>query len=194
MQRGLIGALIGGLIGGLIWFCIGYFAEVSIGIIAWGVGALVGTGMLLTKRGAPAAASGWASAGIAVLALFLAKFAIVDTVIHKKLATSFSIDREFILVGFANDFASEAQDAGKTLEWPAGMNYDNAEKPEHYPADIWKQAEEKWASISEDEQKEMIESANEALQDAQSASMASIRWEVFSNRIRRLISFGLCWR
>ncbi len=190
MLRGVIGALIGGLVGGVIWFCIGYFAEVNIGLVAWGVGALVGTGMLLTKRGAPQATSGWVAAGVAVLTLFTAKFAIVDAVLKKKVGGPLTVDREFFVVRFADEIAQEAEDAGKTLDWPQGVTSETAEKPEHYPKDVWKQAEDEWEALSDTEREEQIETLNDTLSDAHDTSIAAMRWEVF---FRSYSPFDILW-
>jgi hypothetical protein len=52
MIPGIIGAAIGGLVGAILWAVVIFFAQKEIGIIAWGVGGLVGFGgLLLGARG-----------------------------------------------------------------------------------------------------------------------------------------------
>ena len=59
----MIGALVGGVVGGLIgaaaWAAVTYFSGWEIGLIAWGIGGLVGLGVHLgtRRRGGIAAAS-----------------------------------------------------------------------------------------------------------------------------------------
>jgi hypothetical protein len=52
MIPGIIGAAIGGLVGAILWAAVIFLAQREIGIIAWGVGVLVGFGgLVLGARG-----------------------------------------------------------------------------------------------------------------------------------------------
>ncbi len=75
----LLGGLVGGLIGATIWILIGYFANAEVGIVAWGIGFLVGGGVryggYLTDK-EEGAGEGIASAGLAIATILAAKFVV----------------------------------------------------------------------------------------------------------------------
>lgn len=71
---------VGALIGGGIWFAVGWYMDLEIGYVAWGIGALCGFGMLL-GNGQPNRFGGLIAAGIAALAITAAKAAIFVAVI-----------------------------------------------------------------------------------------------------------------
>ena len=70
--QGTIGASIGAILGALIWYGIIYFTEYEIGIVAWGIGALVGFGAAVC--GGEGLLMGGISALLALLSISLGKF------------------------------------------------------------------------------------------------------------------------
>jgi hypothetical protein len=77
----MIGAFIGGLVGGVIgagiWAAIVYFTGFEIGIVAWGIGLLVGFGALVLSGGRAGAAGGVIAAVLALGAVLLGKVLVV---------------------------------------------------------------------------------------------------------------------
>ncbi|MEM6313000.1 MAG: hypothetical protein AAF743_02890 [Planctomycetota bacterium] len=68
------------LAGGVVWFLISFYGNFEIGIVAWGIGFLAGTGFLL-GAGKAEIGNGIVAAGIALGVILLAKLAVISFVI-----------------------------------------------------------------------------------------------------------------
>lgn len=158
MVKGLIGALIGGVIGAAIWAAVGYFTGYEVGWIAWGVGALAGFGMAVGAKDDSSAVTGAIAAAVAIGSILAGKYAvahfIVDREITKIAAEMGPVTMEDAKIHMADQLVHEYEGAGKPLAWPEGMTYEDAEQPDHYPKDLWKDLETRWASMEPAKQEE----------------------------------------
>ncbi len=181
MGKGIIGGLIAAVIGAGVWAAIAYYTGYEIGWIAWGIGALVG--FVAAKAAGDAAGDGLGivAAVIAVLAILGGKYATGYALTQKFVASAPApvFDDAFFQVMQATEVAEEWQDAGKTLNWPAGMDLETAEAKEHFPADVWKEAMKRWDETPAEE-RARIETAMEKDYAQYKATIAtSVSWDAF---------------
>ncbi|MEM0896861.1 MAG: hypothetical protein AAGJ79_08230 [Verrucomicrobiota bacterium] len=84
--KGLIVAVVAGVVGAIIWGAIGFFTGYEIGIVAWGVGLLIGFAVAAVGEASPT--SGIMCAVVALLSILGGK----------ALAVKFSLDKEIVSV------------------------------------------------------------------------------------------------
>lgn len=151
MIKAIIGGLIGGAIGAAIWASISYFADRELGIVAWGVGVLVGMGTAMFAGNSVSPLTGAAAALIALGSIAGGKFAAVHIVadkvktdVHAKIV----IGEEHALTGIADQLAEEAEKAGKKVDWPKGMNREEASEEKDFPPAMWADAKARWTAMS----------------------------------------------
>lgn len=149
----IVAGLAAGVVGALAWAAIAYYAHVQLGILAWGIGGLVGVAVAVACKGETDSLTGAIAAVIALGAIlggkYMAAMAIAsDYTPNLAAATTDAEAKEFLAIRIARG----AEDAGRTLKWPEGKNLDSAERLEDYPKDVVKEAEEKWAAMSPEEQ------------------------------------------
>lgn len=229
----LIGASIGGIVGAFAWAMVGVMFGLEVGYLAIGVGFLCGLGAALGARSKAGLISGLVASGVAILAIAVGKFAVMQVAIENattqvqstmqsqaadpnqpwytdeelllELVMNDTIERESngerllwprrrswnnadsfndfpssvrtpirlrwermsaeerealkndtmrdnMVASIADDIAVERMDAGESLAWPAGMNYEEAFTIEHYPPDVAKEAGTRWDSMPREEQ------------------------------------------
>lgn len=61
---------------------------------------------------------------------------------------------EFLVMQLADEIADERLQEGQTLAWPGGRTLETARRSWHYPADVWSEAEARWAAMTPAEQTE----------------------------------------
>lgn len=149
VARGFFGGVVGGVIGAAAWGAIAYFTHYELGVVAWVVGAAVGYGvsMGMEGKGRPA---------VGVLAAFLA-FA---SIFGGKLATAHFAAQDYIhdsgkdwdetdaFQCFVDKVALEYEGNGSDLSAPRG--------DEAYPPEVVKEAEGRWAGMSESERESFM--------------------------------------
>ncbi|MGH7243494.1 MAG: hypothetical protein ACREJD_08775 [Phycisphaerales bacterium] len=152
MVKGIIGGLIGGAIGAAIWAAIAYFAHVQSGLVAIGVGALVGCGTFMFAGNDVSPVTGAAAALIALASIAAGKylavhayFANVSGVAHKAL----TVDENMALIHISRQVAEEWEKGGKKLEWPKGSDIDDATEEAEFPKGVWADAKGRWNAMSE---------------------------------------------
>jgi hypothetical protein len=170
MLKGIIGGLIGGVIGAAIWAAIAHFTNRELGIVAWGVGVLVGMGTAMCAGNSVSPLTGAAAALIALGSISGGKFAVVHSIagkvksdIHAKIV----IGEDQAIVGIADQLAEETETAGKKLEWPKGMNREEASEQQDFPPALWTDAKARWTAMPAADQ----ESYKKALADHVHASV-----------------------
>lgn len=104
------GAIIAGVIGALVWGGISFATGYEIGYVAWGIGFLVGFGVVLTGGGSPMA--GIMSAVVALLAILGGK----------ALAVKFEVDKTINEVA-AQTFSEYERSAAKYAALEEGASY-----------------------------------------------------------------------
>jgi len=106
----IVGAIVAGIIGALIWGAISFFTGYEIGYVAWGIGFLVGMGVVVTGGGSPMA--GIMSAVVALVAILGGK----------ALAVKFEIDKSINEVA-TQSFSEYEQSAAKYAALEEGASY-----------------------------------------------------------------------
>lgn len=164
----VVGGLIGGAVGAFIWAAVVYFTEYEIGWIAWGVGGLVGYGVAAGNRGAArsSTAAGVLAVAISAVAILAGKYAGVQLVMPSDdeilaMATAGFEEEDYVISYVADDVAAEYEAAGLPVSWPSGVDPTNASASPDYPADVWAEAEARWAELT-DEQRNVFRDQLEA--------------------------------
>jgi len=151
MVKGIIGGLIGGVIGAVIWAAIAHFTDREFGIVAWGVGVLVGVGTSVLAGNDVSPVTGAAAAVIALGSIAGGKFAVIHamagqakTEIHAKV----QIDENSALIAISDQLAEEAENSGKKLDWPKDSSRAKASEEKEFPPAIWADAKARWTAMS----------------------------------------------
>ena len=155
---GIIGGVLAGAIGATIWAAIAYFTGYEIGYVAWGVGALVGFGCVLGARsGSPAL--GVMAVVITLVSIVAGKYAAVKFSVQNELSSEVLQnalneleDDEVVISYLADEIVTEQEALGRDIEWPNGVDPEEATRESDYPRDIWKQATRQWNDKSLEEQ------------------------------------------
>ncbi len=164
MFRWILGGLIGGAAGVVIWVLVGYLSQYEVGWIAWGVGFLVGVGV---RYGAylggqdEGLAQGLLASVMAIGSIVVAKYMLFSILVGgadaeglREIVGEIRYDDEAMIASIADDVAQEMMDSGRTVNWPAGMTYEEAIRKADYPAELWRQAETRWNQLGAEEQQE----------------------------------------
>jgi hypothetical protein len=155
----IAGGAIAGTIGALVWAGIALFTGYELGWIAWGIGGLVGFGVLVGSAGEKSSASGVVAVVLAVLTLLGAKYVTVqmllgdDTQITEAFVSGLQ-DDELVVSYLADDVAAQFADEGRPVNWPAGVDPSQATTRVEYPPDVWAVAQERWNGMSQTEREQ----------------------------------------
>lgn len=153
MAKAVVGGAVGGALGAAVWAAVSYFTNFEIGWIAWGIGALVGAGTAMGAGAAAGPPTGTAAAVIAVLAVLAGKYAAVDLAVRAHLPQmlaqmqSIEVTDESMQIRLADEVVAEFEQAGKPLNWPAGMTVEEADEQADYPPDAWAEMTRRWEAI-----------------------------------------------
>lgn len=155
----LIGGSIAGLVGALLWGGIIYFTEYEIGILAWGIGGLVGLGVALPAGDNADTLSGITAAFISIVCIFAGKmFAawLFLAVIWPNNLGDIELTDEDMIAQIADLIVEERENLGEQLVWPSEDEQygDDGEfvLAKSYPAGVWDEAKTRWESLSPEEQ------------------------------------------
>lgn len=156
MVKGLIAGLIAGVVGSAAWAALTYFSHREYGILAWGIGVLVGFAVSKAMSKEASAASGILAAVIALCTIAGGKYAAVALVVDKTVGAARTHLTELgepeAKIRLADQLVEEYQAAGKPVEFAAGVeSVEDATEPEHYPKELWTDLESRWASLSQSE-------------------------------------------
>jgi hypothetical protein len=196
------GGVIAGSIGALIWAGIAYSTGYEVGWVAWGVGGLVGLGVILGNGGTRSQAAGILAVVVTILALVAAKYTTVQLI----LADGFEIedallsglqDDELVVSYMADEVVIEFMTDDKPVNWPAGVDPSQAATQVEYPADVWAIAQSRWDAMPLSEREDyrgelqQMVTANLALTlDEMRGEMAQVGF-VGSFGLMDIIFFGL---
>lgn len=159
---GLIGGAIAGAIGAAIWAGISYGTGYEIGWIAWGVGGLVGLGVAAGWRGGGAPA-GLLAVLLALASILAGRYAAVQLMVKKELGSEAQVmeqlraeldDPEYLLSYVADDVVDEYHADGKAVNWPSGVDPEEAAERSDYPPDVWADAQARWNAMTSQERTE----------------------------------------
>jgi len=183
-----LGAALGGVVGAGVWAAVAYFLNLELGWIAWAIGGLVGFGARLLAPQQLSFASGAGAAVIAVAAIVGGKYLTVDLLVGREFGKVESevatMSDEMPTTALAQAVVEEYEQAGQHVRWPEGHEAEEIEGAESYPADVWTEAESRYAALSPAEQAEM----KEAMRKEFLASMALYRDQAKSEGFRESFS------
>lgn len=181
-MRAVIGGLIGGAIGALAWAGVVVFTGYEVGWIAWGVGGLVGYGVAKgNEDGARSStAAGTLAVVIAALAIVAGKYAGIQSVMPSddEIMAMFTANfesEEYLISYVADEVVAEYVAAGLGVDWPAGVDPSQAAYEVDYPADVWAEADARWAARSEQERTDFRAAREAETMASVSESMPEIR-------------------
>ena len=164
----LTGGAIAGLVGAAVWAGIAYGTGYEIGWIAWGIGLLVGLGVVVGGK-SPGVAGAVLAVVITVGSILLGKYATVELLLNKELANaSADLSKEYTeenYISFLADLiVAEREENGEPVDWPAGVDPSEAMVERDYPADVWREANAKWAELPEERREEFKKAVLEQMQ------------------------------
>lgn len=182
MLKGIVWAVIGGCIAAAAWALIAFYTNYEAAVVALGVGVLVGKGMQYGLTQPSGRTSGAAAGLIALIAIAAGKLATVELLVKEhmeKSAQQYPVNDETckIQIGFA--LVEEREQQGKKLAWPDGMNSEKVEKPQDFPAEIWKDAQAEWAGLTDEERAAYLKQTQEAYDQYNSQVTSDARTQGF---------------
>lgn len=194
MVKGLIASLVAAAVGAAAWAAIAYFAHRELGILAWGVGLLVGFAMALGVGAKATPASGVLAAVVAVLSIVGGKYAAAYFVVQHEVAGLTSggqkITDHDVKIQIADEIVHEREAAGKRVEFPRGLTMETAEKKEDYPSDIWNETEQRWKDLTPAERQDAIRSLEDFRRTVLTLHGSDIRNAMFRDSFS---PFDLLW-
>ena len=172
----VVGALVAGVIGATVWAAIGFFTGFELGILAWGIGGLVGVGALIGARGDGNLWVGCVAAVIAVGSILGGKYVMVSMFLNDSFTSGIvnaasnglddmeleQADASWVQSDMAWTIVEQREADGETIAWPDGIDPydeegDGAYWPEDFPKDIQDEVLAEWDALSPSEQQDRIE-------------------------------------
>lgn len=157
MNKGILYAATAGFIGAAIWAGIAYYAELEIGLLAWGIGAAVGAAMLTGVEEKAGPHTGAIALAIALVSIVAGKYMAVEMVfsglddVWDAELVRLESDEEYTISLLADEVVGEYTAQGKPLNYPPNANIELPESQQDYPSDVWAQASQRWQQKSSDE-------------------------------------------
>lgn len=193
MVKGIIGGVIGGIVGAIIWAVLAHYTDREFGIVAWGVGVLVGLGTATLAGKDVSGMTGVTAAVIALCSIAGGKFAVIHAMasqikgeIHAKL----HVEENEALVGIANQLVEEAEQANRKLDWPKDSSRDAVRDEKYFPVEIWKDAKARWAAMSPSQQESYKRDYEQHLHATLDASVGQAESEAF---LETFSFFDILW-
>ena len=154
-------------IGGAVWVALSYFLNVEVVYLALGIGFLAGVGVRFAAGDDHDGFLPGAAAVIAAVAVIaFSKYMVVSLAVNAFLGgvemqrdvPDFAADRGAAIAWTADEIIEtrHPDDLGAGLDWPPGMTYHDATRPEHYPPALLDEATEAWDGLSEEERARKI--------------------------------------
>lgn len=190
---GIIGGCMGGVLGAAIWAGVSAGTGYEIGWIAWGVGGLVGFGVAKGCKSGGALA-GTVAVVITIGAILVGKYVAVDLALKQEVGSEDqviqqAVDRlqsdEFVVTYLCDDIVAERESAGQLVNWPPGVNPQEASKQSDYPPDIWAEGAAQWQALSDQEKTDLRERIAAFLRQNIHATYAEVSGSAFRE------SFGM---
>lgn len=184
MFKGLIAGLVAGVVGAAAWGALTFFTHREFGIVAWGIGLLVGFAVFKAMGAKASAASGVLAAVVALCTIaggkFTAVYIEVDKAAQKVRGEVAHIGEGGAKIQLADQVVAEYQAAGKNVEFANGItSVEAAEKPEHYPKELWNDVESRWSSLSQRDRDERVKIVKASASAKLEAHIAKVREGAF---------------
>jgi phosphate/sulfate permease len=201
MGRSIIGGILGGLVGAVIWAGISCFTGYEIGWIAWGVGGLVGLGCTWGGQGG-GRPLGVVAVVITLVSIVAGKYAAVELSIRREIGSReevlqsalTNLQKNDMVVSYLADEIIEQREAqGETIQWPSGVNPEEANQQSDYPPAIWSEAASKWDGMSAQEREQYRDQLEEQIRTNIQAFFSGVSTYGFRNSfgVMDLLFFGL---
>ena len=152
----ILGGMIGGVLSAGIWVAIAYFTGYEVAFVAWGVGLLVGLGVMSASGGRSSSLAPIAAGLIAIVAVLGGKagtaMLVADELRHE-LGLDGAKTKELVIGAMSEEVLEEATAEGMAFddEWPPGVLEDGDIRA-FYPPQVWREAERRWYELSANEQ------------------------------------------
>lgn len=191
MIKALVFGIAAGLVGAAVWTGIGFFSGYEIGFVAWGIGALVGAAVGLgagAKAGVP---TGVVAVVIAVVAVVAGKAGVIGADLARYLGENPppAVTEENLISYVADEVVDDRQAAGQPVVWSPDVDPNTAWVEADYPADVWAEAETRWAALSDDEK-----AAYRTIAEERVAYTSEVIGQAFGDALRASFSpFDLLW-
>lgn len=146
----LIAGAIAAALGAALWAFIAYNLHLQIGWIAVIIGVVVGMVCHAAAEDGAGVESGMMAAALTVAAIVGGKFAVTYALTHKY------SDRDYAISALADEILIAQSQQGKSYQFPKDVDPREAIGKAQYPPSLWEQAEERWASLSSQEQADLL--------------------------------------
>lgn len=178
--KGLMGGMIAGVIGACAWAAITYYANVEIGYLAWGIGALVGFAVAAASSGGGAAA-GVVAVLITILSIcggkYVGSYWAIDKIFAEFNDTENWTEENYI-AAVANDVLTEEQSAGNYVDFEFS---EDAEGKDAYPENIWSEASTQWSEMDPTAQDEFKTYRQQEVTDEIAEIRGTLAWGSFTS-------------
>lgn len=159
MIKAVLFGVVAALAGAAAWGGIAYVTHFEIGWIAWGIGLLVGFAVMFGCGAQAGTTSGVLAVVLTCLSIVAGKYAAVELVIQKQLNSGEMNqimaeelarydDDEYVVSFLADEVVASREEAGETVQWPAGVDPMAAAARSDYPSDIWAEADRRWQAMT----------------------------------------------
>lgn len=211
--RFLLWLLGGGIAGGIglgIWLALAIFANIEVGIVAIGVGALIGAGVAVTGQKHLNAISGAVAAAIAFFCVAgwkIAFYFILTAGVNAapQLVTG-ALESELkgpngdevALEYYVYTVATDLEGKGQKGVWPEGLEAAGTDERqmaalEEYPEKVQKETQSRWAKLSPTDRdavkQKIIDEARAEMQAASQTAQAEMKSAITA----REIAFSILW-
>ena len=149
----MFGGAVACVIGAAIWTAVTYYTHYEISWIAWGVGVLAGIGVFAGSGRRGDVALGVLAVLFALAGILLGKFGVVYVSLQEFISSD-----ELHISNIADEVMYERNRNGEN--WPpiSDFAFETAETLEQvYPRQIWAEAEQRWATMSDAERQDVRE-------------------------------------
>ncbi len=147
----VISGLIAAALGAALWGIIGYYLHLEIGWIAIIIGSVVGLACQAAAKDEAGAESGAIAAAFAVAAIIGGKMAMTYAALGR-----LGPDEEVAISCVADEILYQHSRQGRNYVFPPGVVPAEAVGRDEYPPELWRQAEEQWASYAPQERANII--------------------------------------
>jgi hypothetical protein len=180
----ILGGLAGGILGAAAWAALAYFANLEVGWIAWGIGLLVGLGVLIGNGRERSHAAGVVAVVLSVLSIVAGKYASVQIAFtgsrspFNQTLSRIDSDTPFVVSYLADSVAEAYQSQGRAVDWPGNPD-DTRDEPSDYPPDVWSAAQARWDAMSPEGQAAYRDALRQQTSEMASVMQQGIMMQAF---------------
>lgn len=175
----IIAGVAAGAVGAAAWAAIGFYFGVNLGLVAWGIGLLVGVAIAMT--GASGRLPGVAAVLISIVAVLAGKYGTFELAaervhrVNQADIAQLDVGDRGVLATRLRQLAEQRMEAGEELAWPDGMSLDDANDLADYPPDLREEVEKEWSAKTESEREELRERHREDVEETMAIMRGGFR-------------------